>query len=95
MTVKYPQVSVKLIGEDGNSFSILGRVTTAMRREGISKEEIDAFRAEATNGDYNHLLCTVMDWVNTDDEDEESDENYWDEDEDDIYDEEIEEDDEE
>lgn len=64
---KYPNVSVRLVGEDGNAFFILGRVTTAMRRAGISEEEASKFREEATSGDYGHLLRTVMAWVTTDD----------------------------
>ena len=63
MDVKYPQVKVKLVGEDGNAFSILGRVTKALRRAKVSEEEINLFRKEATSGDYNNLLATVMNWV--------------------------------
>jgi hypothetical protein len=67
---KYNNIHVKLIGEDGNAFSILGRVRRAMRNAGLSKEEIDTFYSEATDGDYDNLLCTVMDWVNTEYEDQ-------------------------
>ena len=63
MNVKYPNVKVKLAGEDGNAFAILARVDRAMRDAGIDKEERDAFRDEATSGDYNNLLATVMNWV--------------------------------
>ena len=72
--VKYPNVSVKLVGEDGNAFSILGRVSSALRNAGASKEERDLFQKEATSGDYSHLLGVVMDWVNCDEEDEIEDE---------------------
>lgn len=66
MEVKYPEVKkVKLIGEDGNAFAILGRVMMAMKRAGLSKEVQDAYYAEATSGDYNHLLATTMKWVKT------------------------------
>jgi hypothetical protein len=74
MAPKYPQVHVKLVGEDGNAFAILGRVAYAMRQAGIDKAEIDAFRAEATSGNYDHLLQTVIAWVATDDEEDEDDE---------------------
>ena len=57
---------VRLVGEDGNAFAILGRCQHAARKAGWSKEQIDAFMKEATSGDYNHLLATVMD--NFDDE---------------------------
>jgi hypothetical protein len=60
---KYPDVKVRLSGEDGNAFAILGRVRSAMRKARIPKEEIDAFMAEATAGDYDGLLVTCMKWV--------------------------------
>jgi hypothetical protein len=63
MDVKYPQIEVELSGQDGNAFSILGKCTKAMRRGGIPKDEIDKFVAEATAGDYDHLLQTCMKWV--------------------------------
>ncbi len=62
-TVKYPEVSAQLTGRDGNAFAILGAVTKAMREAGVDKDERDAFIAEATAGDYDHLLATAMNWV--------------------------------
>ena len=56
-------IRVKLVGEDGNAFAILGRVRQALRRGGESREFIEAFTKEATSGDYNHLLATVMEVV--------------------------------
>ena len=56
-------IKVKLVGEDGNAFCILGKVMAALRRGGQSKEFIDAFREEATSGNYDHLLATCMDVV--------------------------------
>jgi hypothetical protein len=61
--VKYPHIKVKLVGEDGNAFAIMGRVSKAMRRADVPKSEIDQFYKEATSGDYNHLLQTCMSWV--------------------------------
>jgi hypothetical protein len=63
---KFPEVSVKLVGEDGNAFAILGRVQKAMRRAGVEKSDIDAYLKEATSGDYNHLLVTTMNTVSCD-----------------------------
>jgi hypothetical protein len=60
---KYPQIKVELIGNDGNAFSVLGSVKRALKNGGVSADEITKFYEEATSGDYNHLLCTVMDWV--------------------------------
>jgi hypothetical protein len=57
----YPEVHVKLSGEDGNA--ILSRTWRALRRAGVVQEEIDRFTKEARAGDYDHLLRTVMKWV--------------------------------
>lgn len=61
--VEHPEVRVTLIGEDGNAFSILGRVRAAMREAGLSQSEIDRYTEAATSGDYDHLLRVTMDWV--------------------------------
>jgi hypothetical protein len=66
MTIKYPQVQVRLVGEDGNAFAILGRVIKALKFAGVDGDEIKAFQTEAMTGDYNHLLRTCMAWVDTD-----------------------------
>jgi hypothetical protein len=50
-----------LIGQDGNAFNILGKARRALLRAGRG-DEWAAFEAEATSGDYHHLLTTVMDW---------------------------------
>jgi hypothetical protein len=66
MTPKYPNIRVQLAGQDGNAFAILGRTRVALRRGHVSPEAIDAFIKEATSGDYDHLLQTVMKWVSVD-----------------------------
>lgn len=60
---KYPDIKVKLIGTDGNAFALLARVNGALKKAGVPEEEFEVFFKEATSGDYNHLLCTCMDWV--------------------------------
>lgn len=60
---RYPDITVEMVGQDGNAFSILARVRAAMKRAGVEPEEIEAFADEATDGDYDHLLGTVMKWV--------------------------------
>ena len=55
--------SVRLVGEDGNAFAILGRVTTALRRAGNSPEIIKSYQDQATSGDYNHLLAVTMEFT--------------------------------
>jgi len=63
MEIKYPEIKVKLVGEDGNAYSIMGRVSAALKEAGIGKEEIDQYYAESTSGDYDHLLRTATQWV--------------------------------
>ena len=60
---KYPDVEVQLTGEDGNALLIVGRVSKALRRAGVSDQEATAFRLEALHGDYDHVLRTCMRWV--------------------------------
>ena len=62
--VKYPEIEVQLTGEDGNAFAIMGAVSKALRRNGVSKEEIDRYMAESMSGDYDNLLRTAIKWVN-------------------------------
>lgn len=59
---KYPNISVKLIDEDGNAFAILGHCIKKAKKVGLDQKEIDLFKKEATSGDYNNLLCTCQKW---------------------------------
>ena len=61
--IKYPKIKVALVGQDGNAFAIMGAVSKALRRGGVSTEEISEFTSESMSGDYNHLLQTAMKWV--------------------------------
>jgi len=56
------KVAVKLVGEDGNAFSILGRVSRALRRAGMP-EKAEEYLARATAGDYDHLLAVTLEYV--------------------------------
>lgn len=62
-TTLYPEIHVQLSGEDGNAFAILSAVSTALKRGGVPQSECDTFFAEATSGDYDHLIRTAMTWV--------------------------------
>ncbi len=64
--VRHPEVRVSLVGEDGNAFAILALVRQGLRRAGVPEEEVAAFVREATAEDYDHLLVTVMRWVDVD-----------------------------
>lgn len=60
--IKYPDVTVRLTGTDGNAFAVMGRVRKALRDAGHA-DATSAFIAEATAGDYDHVLRTVLSWV--------------------------------
>ena len=62
--VRFPDVYVDLLNIDSNAFSIIGTTRAALRRAGATSEELDEFMSEATDGDYDHLLRTVIQWVN-------------------------------
>ena len=60
--LKQTGIKVKLVGQDGNAFAILGKVSNALKQAGhhdLAKE----FMAEAMSGDYNHLLQTCTEVV--------------------------------
>ncbi len=61
--IRHPKIEVQLSGRDGNAFAILGSVTKALRRAGISEEEREEFLQDAQSGDYDNLLATCMRWV--------------------------------
>ena len=52
---------LKLVGEDGNALSILGRAKKALEEVG-REDEFQDFMVEATAGDYDHLLRVTMKW---------------------------------
>jgi hypothetical protein len=64
MPAAYRRPAVTL--SDGNAYAILAACDSAAREAGWSAEERDAFRAEATSGDYDHLLRTVLDRFDAD-----------------------------
>ena len=59
-TVKNEMPTLVLVGQDGNAFFILGRAKGVMRDAGWPKELQDEIMEEATSGDYDHLLQTMM-----------------------------------
>ncbi|UXR28784.1 hypothetical protein [Bacillus phage Nachito] len=57
-------IEVQLFGEDGNVFNLMGIVSKAMRRNGISKDEIEQFQNEVTSSNsYDEALQVMMRWV--------------------------------
>ena len=70
------KVRLQLVGLDSNAFSIIGAWKRAARQQGWSSADIDRVLAEAMNGDYHHLLATIVSY--TEDIDEEDDGNHGD-----------------
>jgi hypothetical protein len=62
--VKFSEVHVQLSGADGNVFSIIGRVSQALRRAGCAPSEIDEFQKQVQSSkSYDDALWVVMQWV--------------------------------
>jgi len=53
---------LKLIGNDGNSFAILGNANRVARKAGWTPERIKEFQNKAISGDYDNLLCVCMEY---------------------------------
>jgi hypothetical protein len=60
----YPNITVQLVGTDGNAFAVMARVKQALSRAGVEKKRIQEFLDECMSGDYDHLLQTCIKWVN-------------------------------
>lgn len=56
---KYKHVRLKLTGVDGNVFGILGLANRALKANG-GASDVAAFNAEASSGDYDHVIQTCM-----------------------------------
>ena len=55
------KVKLKLVGLDGNAFSLLGAFRAAAKKQGWTSEEIEEVTTKAMSSDYNNLLCVLMD----------------------------------
>lgn len=56
-------VEMTLDGVNGNAFALMGAFKKEARNQGWSKEEIDVVLEECMTGDYDHLLCTLMEYI--------------------------------
>lgn len=52
---------VKLIGEDGNAYAIIGACQRAARKARWTDEKWEAVKKDMMSSDYDHLLCVAMD----------------------------------
>ena len=61
---------VKMVGEDGNAFAIIGRVSKALKRAGY-RDKVKEWQAAAMKCEsYNHLLNLVFDYADVDAEED-------------------------
>ena len=56
------RVTVKLTGTDGNAFALLSKARRAAKNAGWTNEQWEEFQRQATSGDYNQMLATMMEW---------------------------------
>ena len=62
--MKFPDIAVRLTGEDGNIFNLTGRVMRAMRAADVSKADRETFGREVTGAQsYDEALRVLMRWV--------------------------------
>ncbi len=72
MKTKPPSlIPVPHLWDDGNAFAIIAKCSKAARRAGWVPQLIEAFKAEATSGDFDHVLQTVMRYFDEADEEDE------------------------
>ena len=65
MDMKYPDITVRLVGENGNIFNLIGITAGALRDARVPREEIDAFRdAVRSSHSYDEALRVIMGTVN-------------------------------
>ena len=60
MSENTKKINLDLAGLDGNAFSLMGEFSHQAKKEGWSKEEIDAVLKECQNGDYDNLLRVLI-----------------------------------
>jgi hypothetical protein len=54
--------NLKLVGLDGNAFSILGRAKKAADKAKMPAEQWAEYKAKAMSGDYDNLLQVTMEY---------------------------------
>jgi hypothetical protein len=62
MPAKYPDIHVRLTGQNGNAMVLIGCVTRALNQAGVGTE-VNEFVKEAMSGDYAHVITTATEWV--------------------------------
>lgn len=62
MNTETKRPRLKLIGEDGNAFFIIGRARSVAKKMGWSAERIEEMTKKATSSDYDNLLRVMMEY---------------------------------
>lgn len=60
--IRYPNIKVKLTGQNGNAFNLMGICQHAARENGVPEEEIKEFIRQCKSGDYDNLIRTCHEW---------------------------------
>jgi hypothetical protein len=58
-SIRHPGIKVRLVGQNANGLSIVGRVVREMHRAMLPNGEVDAYVKGALSGTYDHLLATT------------------------------------
>lgn len=59
-TTNDPKPRVRLVGQNGNAFLIIGLCSRAWRKAGLPAERWKEIMKEMTSGDYDNLLRVAM-----------------------------------
>ena len=60
---KYPEVTIRLVGEDGNVFSLISRVARALRQSGHADAEVQFEREAFAANSYDEVLRLAISYV--------------------------------
>lgn len=61
--IKYGDIQVNITDLDGSAMSIMATIGNALKRHGVSEDEISQYYTESTSSDYDNLLVTAAKWV--------------------------------
>lgn len=70
------KVTLELEGLDGNAFNLMGQFQKQALKQGWTRQEVDAVLDECRSGDYDHLLGTLMEFCESEDQDEDDTDPY-------------------
>ena len=64
------KANMTLVGVDGNAYSLMAAWQRQAKRDGFTSDEIKSVLAEATSGDYEHLVGTLDSFCEEEEEEE-------------------------